>query len=51
MATVYQQCPFCDRVFELGPADYQPMTLHIRVAHIGERGRSSKKWSERRLEG
>lgn len=33
MGTVYQRCPFCDRVFEIGPADYRPMKRHIRIKH------------------
>ena len=33
MGGVYQQCPFCERVFEIGPTDYRPMRHHIRIAH------------------
>ncbi|MFC4986654.1 MULTISPECIES: hypothetical protein [Saliphagus] len=30
---MYQQCPFCDRVFEIGETDYRPMKAHIRARH------------------
>jgi hypothetical protein len=33
MGVVYQQCPFCERVFEIGPSDYRPMKRHIRLEH------------------
>jgi hypothetical protein len=33
MGVVYQQCPFCERVFEIGPNDYRPMKRHIRLEH------------------
>ena len=31
---MYQQCPFCDRVFEIGETDYRPMKAHIRAKHV-----------------
>ncbi len=31
---MYQTCPFCDRVFEIGESDYRPMKHHIRAFHI-----------------
>ncbi len=30
---MYQTCPFCDRVFEIGESDYRPMKHHIRAFH------------------
>ncbi len=30
---MYKQCPFCDRVFEIGETDYRPMKAHIRARH------------------
>lgn len=30
---MYQTCPFCDRVFEIGDSDYRPMKHHIRARH------------------
>ena len=42
--TVYQQCPFCERVFELGPAEHEPMKRHIWFAH-----QTSTDSGERRL--
>jgi hypothetical protein len=32
MSTIYQRCPFCEQVFGIGPDEYEPMELHIRVA-------------------
>ena len=52
MIAVYQQCPFCERVFEIGPMDYRPMKRHIRVVHTDEWGngeRSNRKRSQRRF--
>ena len=33
MGMVYQRCPFCGHVFEIGPADYRPMKRHIRIKY------------------
>jgi hypothetical protein len=41
--TVYQRCPFCEHVFELGPADYYPMTQHIRVKHSNGQDKGRKR--------
>lgn len=30
---MYKQCPFCDRVFEIGETDHRPMKAHIRAEH------------------
>ena len=46
MTTVYQRCPFCERVFELGPAEYRPMKQHIRAAHTDETGEIAPTSSE-----
>lgn len=37
----YQQRPFCERVFEIGLKEYQPMKQHIRVLHVDDRARQS----------
>jgi hypothetical protein len=42
MGKVYQGCPFCDHVFEIGATDYRPMKRHIRTEHT-ESGGSGKK--------
>lgn len=57
MSAVYQQCPFCERVFELGPTEYEPMNRHIRIAHANDRGQgadaesNSSERSKQRLYG
>ncbi|WP_153300716.1 hypothetical protein [Halococcus hamelinensis] len=33
MGPQYHGCPFCDRVFEIGPTDARPMKRHIRLEH------------------
>lgn len=33
MAAVFKQCPFCNRVFEIGSRDHEPMRRHIRLMH------------------
>lgn len=33
---MYQPCPFCNRVFEIGASDYRPMKAHIRARHADE---------------
>jgi predicted enzyme related to lactoylglutathione lyase len=50
MSTVHQRCPFYEQVFEIGSDEYEPMKLHIRVAHIEEQAkRGERRRSERRL--
>lgn len=46
MTTVYQQCPFCERVFEIRSTDYQPMKRHIRIAHANEQGKGKRERSD-----
>jgi hypothetical protein len=36
---VYKQCPFCDEVFEIGPADDAPLRRHLRHTHTEWSGR------------
>jgi len=36
---VYKKCPFCDEVFEIGPADDVPLRRHLRLVHAGQGGR------------
>lgn len=36
--TVYQQCPFCERVFEIGPEEHEPMKRHIHLIHRDSTG-------------
>lgn len=35
---MYQQCPFCNRVFEIGETDFRPMKAHIRAVHTDTGG-------------
>lgn len=34
--TVYKGCPYCERVFEIGPEDDEPMRRHIVRRHDDE---------------
>lgn len=31
--TIHQKCPYCDRLFEIGPKDYRPLRRHIAFIH------------------
>lgn len=33
----FKQCPFCDEVFDIGPADHQLMEVHIAEKHRDEK--------------
>lgn len=34
---IHKRCPFCDRMFEIGEADHEPIRRHIRISHSDER--------------
>jgi hypothetical protein len=36
---VFKQCPFCETVFEIGPADETPLRRHLRLTHAERGGR------------
>lgn len=56
MSAAFSQCPFCDRLFEIGARERRPMKRHVRIAHTdasdegANEGNDGSGWSGRERE-